>query len=75
VIKKGQTVKVKPFQRLRTIYNNAEVAPGKWKKKAGYTGIVDEIYDDTGEDTYIVKRWMPKHDAYSYEEHTADELE
>lgn len=43
---KGQRVKVRPYQRTRTIFGNAEVTPGQTvTHKGSWTGTVTNIFE------------------------------
>lgn len=54
---KDNRVKIKPYQRTRTIFNNAEYFPGKVTQyKGGWEGIVTGIFEGLGEDIIEVLR-------------------
>mgnify|MGYP000864515221 FL=1 len=74
----GDRVRVLPYKRLRTIYNNSEAVPGKTFNMPGYSGVVFDIYQDTGGLSYVVEsspRRLPGGEwGVTYNEHSADEL-
>ncbi len=80
MIKIGDHVRVRPYKRLRTIFDNGEYSPGEWYTKTGYTGTVYDIYDDGyGGCSYVIKSDKPRGPRkiadISYIEHPAEEIE
>jgi hypothetical protein len=55
---KGDKVKVRPYSRTRTIFNNADYTPGETTTyKGGWTGTVTSVFDGTpGDDIIEVHR-------------------
>ncbi len=54
MFEKGQKVRVKPYQRTRTIFANAEVTPGETRSyKGGWVGTISEIFDGEGDKDII----------------------
>ncbi len=76
MLQKGQKVRVKTYQRTRTIYNGGEVSPGDITTyPGGWEGVVTGFYDGTpGPDFIEVNRdgSGPEGDYYEF---TEDELE
>jgi hypothetical protein len=75
---KGQRVRVKPYERTRTIFQNAEVTPGQTTRyDGGWTAIVTNVFEGFGPDDPIFEVLKDGYhpDGQGYAEFSLEELE